>query len=223
MGGQKHLNSGESWTVRCSWCCEAPMAATLRLRHSDSSITMKAWQLFLAAEVCFQSKELLHRLQYQQRLCRWSTSLYWCANDLWFQPIVIVSECECSQFGCHRPWFVTARTAGEVVMFSVAVDVNSSSLVDRLTARQKKRLSFETGSPTSPRKQSVPRKRVTGPKVQKDLTVSVRRKARKLKKIRLALLSNDNKEDPSYSSSTKYWMLWNSYFENWNWDSPYFC
>ena len=97
-----------------------------------------------------------------------------------------------------------AWTAGEVVAHSVSKDVSASTLVGTLTFRQQKSVNFEVGSPTSPRKQFVPWKWVAVPKVQKDVTVSIRPNAKKSRNVRLALLSDDENNDPSYSARTDY-------------------
>ena len=58
--------------------------------------------------------------------------------------------------------FPAAWISGKVVVHSVAVDVSSSRVKDRLTLRQQKSVSFEELLPSTPRRQSEPRKLVAG-------------------------------------------------------------
>ena len=74
---------------------------------------------------------------------------------------VIVRSSDPIALGLSVAW-----TAGEVVASSVAVDVSASRLVDRLTARQLKSVSFELRSPKNPGVPSGSRKRAAGPKAR---------------------------------------------------------
>ena len=95
-------------------------------------------------------------------------------------------------------------TVAEVVEHSFEVDVSASRTKERLTPRQQKSVSFEMESTTSPQKQNLRSKRVAGHKVENDVALFVCRKTGKAKRVRLALLSNDEVEDHSYSASTGY-------------------
>ena len=100
-----------------------------------------------------------------------------------------------------------AWTAGKMVAHFVAVDMSASRLVDKLTAGQQKNVNFKVVSLTTPRVPSGTQKWAAGPKVPKEVAVTDFRepkKARKLKQLKLDLLSDDEDEDPSHSARSEY-------------------